>query len=264
MNREFTACAICVLFAESLCASQVDVQTIIQRSVAANKLDWDEAPNFSYSERDHGLNGIRTYEVSMILGSPYRRLVAVNDEPISAANEKKQQNRQQQALARRRAESQEERAERTGKYEKERKRDQLLMDQLTVAFDFKLMGEEKVGSHDTYVLKATPKAGYRPPNTETQVLTGMEGKLWIDKTSFQWVKVQAEVVHPVSIAGFLARVETGTRFELEKEPVADGVWLPSHFAMQSRATILHVVSRRGQEDETYSDYHRAAAAKPSE
>jgi hypothetical protein len=48
----------------------------------------------------------------------------------------------------------------------------------------------------------------------------MQGKLWIDKDSFQWVKVEAQVMHPVSIEGFLAKVEPGTHFELEKEPVA--------------------------------------------
>jgi len=85
----------------------------------------------------------------------------------------------------------------------------------------------------------------------------MRGTLWIDKDSFQWVKVAADVVHPVFIAGFLARVEPGTRFEVEKAPVADGVWLPTHFAMKSRANILFVLTHRENEDETYFDYHKA-------
>jgi len=95
------------------------------------------------------------------------------------------------------------------------------MQQLTEAFDFTLAGEERMGNHRVYVLDATPRAGYKPPNTETEVLTGMQGKLWIDKKTYQWVKVEAEVIHPVSIAGFLAKVEPGTRFELEKMPVGN-------------------------------------------
>jgi hypothetical protein len=58
----------------------------------------------------------------------------------------------------------------------------------------------------------------------------MQGKLWIDKPTCQWVNVEAEVVHPVSIAGFLAQVQPGTRFELEKMPVVEGSWLPKHFS----------------------------------
>src|SRR5215471_15537328 len=75
------------------------------------------------------------------------------------------------------------------------------------AFDFKLLGQQKKGSRDTYVLEAMPRPGYQPVNTETEVLTGMQGKLWIDKKSFEWVRVEAQVVRPVTIEGFLARVE---------------------------------------------------------
>jgi hypothetical protein len=88
------------------------------------------------------------------------------------------------------------------------------------------------------------------------VLKGMRGELWIDVKTFQWVKVEAHVVKPVSIAGFLARVEPGTRFELENMPVDDGVWLPRHFAMQSHAKILMLFNKKSQENETYSDYRK--------
>ncbi len=97
------------------------------------------------------------------------------------------------------------------------------------AFDFKLLGETRLNGDDVYALQATPRPGYHPPNMETQVLTGMQGELWIDKDIFQWVKVEAQVTHPLSIEGFLAKVEPGTHFELEKAPVARGVWLPTHF-----------------------------------
>jgi hypothetical protein len=93
---------------------------------------------------------------------------------------------------------------------------------------------------------------------ETEALTGMEGKMWIDKGSFQWVKVEAQVTHPVSIAGFLAQVEPGTHFELEKEPVSPGIWLPSHFSMRARSRILYLIPHRGQEEDTYFNYHKGS------
>lgn len=253
--------ALLILLAACLQGSPMDATSIVQRSVAANRRDWNAAPEYSYVECDRDGDGGRTYEVSMLLGFPYRRLVSIDGKPLSEANEEKQRSRLKQAFAQRRAESATVRAERTAKYERERKRNQLMMEQLATAFDFKLLGQEKAGRYDTYILEATPKPGYRPPNIETEVLTGMRGKLWIDKISFQWVKVEAEVVHPVSIAGFVARVEKGTRFELEKTPVAAGVWLPSHFAMESRARILGVVTRREKEEQTYSGYRKTDATK---
>jgi hypothetical protein len=66
----------------------------------------------------------------------------------------------------------------------------------------------------------------------------MRGKLWIEKRTLQWEKGEAQVIHPVSIAGFLAQVEPGTHFELEKMPVEDGIWFPKHFAMSSLARVL--------------------------
>jgi len=128
---------------------------------------------------------------------------------------------------------------------------------LVKAFDFKLLSEQRLNGYDVYVLQAKPRPSYQPPNMETRVLTGMQGHLWIDKNTFQWVKVEAQVTRPVSIAGFLARVEPGTHFELDKTPVSADVWLPRHFSMRSRAKILFLFHHEGQEDDTYFGYHKA-------
>jgi hypothetical protein len=85
----------------------------------------------------------------------------------------------------------------------------------------------------------------------------MEGKLWIDEKTFQWVKVEARVIRPVSIGAFLAQVEPGTHFELQKMPVAENIWLPKHFAMKSQAKVLFFFTRKSQADETYYGYHKA-------
>jgi hypothetical protein len=237
--------------------AQLDVHTIIARSVEANARDWKAAPDYEYVERDRQQGGgTKTYEELMILGSRYERLVAVDGKPLSLEQQQEEKQKLDAAIAERQRESQWERAQRIARYEKDRKRDHLLMEQLTKAFDFKLMGEQRSGAYEVYVLKATPRLGYVPPNNETKVLTGMEGKLWIDKKTFQWVKVEATVIHPVSIEGFLAQVEPGTRFELEKMPVTDNIWLPKHFAMKSQARVLFFFTRRSQADETYYGYHK--------
>ena len=251
------AWSVVSLFAASPQSSPTDLQTVIQRSVVANRLDWSAAPQYSYSERDRQDKGSKTYEVVMIQGSPYRRLVALNNKPLSPADQDKEGWLMKDAIAKRRAESREERVARTAEYEKERNRDRSLMDELAEAFDFRSLGQQKLGNRDVYLLRATPRPGYRPPNIETEVLTGMRGTLWIRQGQLSMGEGRADVVHPVFIAGFLARVEPGTRFEVEKAPVADGVWLPTHFAMKSRAKILFVLTHRENEDETYFDYHKA-------
>jgi len=236
-----------------------DVQTIIQRSVQANEKDWQADPQYDHYETDQeDGNPPQTYEVRMILGSPYKRLVAVNGSTLSAEQQGSEQHKMQQEIAKRQAETPQQRAERIAKWQKDRKRDHLLMEQLTAAFDFKLLGQQKLGPYQVYTLRATPRLGYKPPNMQSQVLTGMQGKLWIDTNTFQWVKVQAKVMQPVSIQGFLATVEPGTHFELEKAPVGDGVWEPAHFSMKSQAKVLFFFSHRSQENDVYFGYRKAS------
>ena len=41
-------------------------------------------------------------------------------------------------------------------------------------------------------------------------------------------------IHPVRMEDFLAQVEPGTRFEIEKSPVEDDSWLTKHYLMRER------------------------------
>jgi len=236
---------------------QPDARAIIQRSVQANETDWKAAPSYNYLERDlQPDGGTKTYQVMMVDGSPYQELVAVNGQPLSSDQQEDEKKKLEQITEQRRGESQAARNGRIAKYEKERKRDHALMEELAKAFDFAVTGEQSLNGFDVYVLQATPRAGYQPPTMETQVLTGMKGKLWIDKKSYQWVKIEAQVIHPVHIIGFLARVDPGTRFELEKTPVGENVWLAKHFSMKSHAKILSVFAHNSSADETYWDYRK--------
>ena len=245
--------AICGV--DAPCAAP-DVQTIIKNSVARNQADWNAAPDYAFRERDREGTGTKTYEVTMIFGSPYRRLIAIDNEPLPPQDSAREQRKLEQVTAQRRAESADQREKRIAAYEKDRRRDHLMMEQLTQAFDFKFVGERVVNGHDVYALRATPRKGYKPPNMDTQVLPAMRGELWIDKKTFQWVKVTAQVIRPASIDGILAQVQPGTRFELEKMPVDKDIWLAKHFAMRSSAKILYIFNRSDQEDDTFSDYRK--------
>lgn len=250
---------VLAFFAPSISPVGPNVTSIIQCSVAANEKDWQAAPEYSYRERDWDPEGTKTYRDFMLHGSPYQYLITENGKPLSPEEQANEQQKLEQTSRQRENESPEQKQARISKYQDDRKRNHLMMEQLTDAFEFKLLGEQKLDGFDVYVLSATPRPGYQPPNMETKALTGMRGKLWIDEKTSQWVKVTAEVVHPVTVEGFLARIEPGTRFELEKVPVGDGVWLPSHFSMRSRARIFFIFPRRREEDEKYFGYQKGTS-----
>jgi hypothetical protein len=238
-----------------------DANTIIQRSVEVLKRDWQAAPEYDYFERDLEHHEFRTYQVMMILGSPYRRLEAVDDTPLSPENRQKEQQKLESAIAQRCGESELQTEQRIQEFNNDRKRDHRMIQELANAFVFTLLDDQSLDGHMTWFLQAVPRPGYEPADKETKVLTGMQGKLWIDKATFQWVKVEASVIHPVSIEGFLAKAEPGTEFELEKAPVSGGVWLPEHFSVKSKAEILSFIGHKTHDEETYSNYQKATVVE---
>jgi hypothetical protein len=192
----------------------------------------------------------------MIEGSSYNRLIAVNGEPLSQEQEAQEQRKMDNVIAQRKRESPRQRHARIAKFQAERRRDFNMLNQLSLAFNFELVGESELEGFQVYELKATPKPGYRPPNMDSQVLPGMEGHLWVDQKTFHWVKVVARVIRPVSIEGFLAQVEPGTEFEIEKRPIEGDVWQITHYAMHAHAKVLFMFNHNAADDETYSNFRR--------
>jgi hypothetical protein len=234
----------------------IDAAEIVRRSIEANKEDWKQLPHFDYFLREHEGNGSKTYLSHMILGSRYNELVAVNNQPLPPEAAAKEKQKLESEIRARQNETPERRDERIRNFRKDMERNQLFMAELGEAFDFTLVKTDEMNGVRVHVLAAKPRRGYQPPNMQAKALTGMEGTMWIDAETFHWVKVQAQVVRPVSIEGFLARVLKGTHFELDQIRVEEGIWLPSRFVMQSRAKVLLVFSRSDHDYEEYFDYRR--------
>lgn len=245
-------------------ALTVDVNELVRRSVAATERNFRQSDNYAFVERDvtekldsGGAVKSRTarrYAVSMIDGAPYRRLMAVNGKPLTREAGRREMVKMEAERNRRLAESKADRAKRIATYEREHNQELSMLREMADAFQYTLAGEEVVNGRPAYVLEAAPKPGYAPKTRDTKVLTSMRGKLWIDKADRQWVKVEAEVIRPVSFY-MIASVGPGTKFLLEQSPVGGGVWQPAHFAARVDSSVLWV-SRNSNRDERYTDYHR--------
>jgi hypothetical protein len=239
---------------------QENAANIVQSSAEANERDWAAVPEFDNFERDRTKEGDKTYSVTMLEGSPYERLIAVNGKNLTSPKQQEEQEKYEKAITARQHESPDQRSRRIAKYQADRKRDQTLIQQMISAFDYRLVGKRSLNGFRVYVLKATPRRGYKPIDRDSEVLTGMEGTMWIDQKTFQWVRVAAHVIHPVRIEGFLAEVEPGTKFEVEKRPVNGDIWLATRYSMRANAKVLLLFPHRGQEDDSYFNYHKAASA----
>jgi hypothetical protein len=251
------------LFTTCIYGSDVDVQDIVRRAASTMQADWAAAPGFAFVQRDlttsKGTTTRKTHQVFMISGSDYYMPIAIDDAPLSADQQKLELQKLANEVARRNRETPAEALQRSEQYRKTREQNGILIAEFTKAFTFTLAGEETLNGHACYVLDAKPLAGYRPPNRTAKILTGMQGRLWIDKESFHWVKAEAKAIKPVSVFGFFAKVMPGTRLELEMIPVTNSIWLVSLFDVDLRLSILWRKSTKAT-DSTFSDYRPAAAA----
>ena len=243
--------------------SAPDVSSIIRKSVTVNTVDWKAQPRYSHLERDTKTkidsageataSHSKAFQVTMIEGSPYNRLIELEHEPLTSFQAQQERDKFNREVQRRRNESPDQRRARISKYQSDRAEEHLLMQQMIDAFTFKLNREEQVEGVDCYLLDAIPNPDYTPPVEKARVLLGMKGHLWIDKAEYHWVKVEAEVINPVQFGFFIAQVKPGTKFELEQAPVG-GVWLPKRFAETVNASLFGIYGMRSKQEEIYSDY----------
>jgi hypothetical protein len=259
-------CALLVVFAARILVAAPNPEAvlprneeIVRKSVEAIRADWAQAPKYTYLERDvdskrNGPRLAKTYRVLMIDGSPYNLVTAMNDHPLSSDEKALEDRKLKREIEKRQRESAWQRQRRIAKYERERDHDHQMLNEMVNAFEFQLAGQAQVDGHHCWVMDAEPKPGYDPTDHEGRVLKEMKGRLWIDKATNQWVKVHAEVVRPVNFYGFLAKVGPGTEFDLEQQPLADGVWMPKVFNVNVHASALGFFSENSTENDSYADY----------
>jgi hypothetical protein len=241
-------------------ASLLDPRQIVSQSIAATQRSWDARGHYTFTERDEdrrmdALGQVKSENVDvtqMILvnGIRFEQLMEHNGQLPSAEEQKKRD----KDLEKLKHETPEEQAARLRKDQENRS----FLRDLLEAFDFHLIGEEILDGRSAYVLKATPHPGYRAHGKYGKLFSRVEGKLWVDKQDFGWVKVDGEVTQSFSIGLLVARVQRGSHIIMEQTCVGDAVWVPKRLEMRASATILFLKSLDLQRILTYTDYRPAS------
>jgi hypothetical protein len=251
----------------ALAAAQApDAREIVRRSLEANEQNWKIARNYTFlqrtEERRMDSSGqvkskeVKTYDITLLEGSPYIRLVARDDHPLPPADEKKEQDKLNKSIVERMKETPAQRERRISDYDKRRSRQQDAMREIGDAFDFQIVGLDRVEGHDVWVLQATPRPGYQPRSSDAKILPHVRGKLWIDQKSYHWAKLEAEVITPISWGLFLVRLDSGARIHFDETRVNDEVWLPRHIWIAASARLGLFKKLRVEEDTVYKNYRR--------
>jgi hypothetical protein len=249
-------------------ASVLDVSQIVRQSIAATERSWNARDHYTYSERDEdrrldsdGRVKSEDVDVSKIIfvdEAPFEQLVERNGRPPSAEEQRKQA----EQVDKLKRETPQERVARLRQQQESRS----FIREVPEGFDFQLIGEEVVNRRPAYVIRATPRVGYRARGTYGKLMSKVEGKLWVDKQDFGWVKVDGEVTQPFSMGLFLARVLRGSHITMDQTRFEDGIWMPARIEMRASARILFVKSYDINRILAYSHYQllqRATLASTS-
>ena len=240
-------------------ASVLDAREIVGLSVAATERSWQARNHYIYMERDEdrrldSLGHVKSENIDvsrMILvnGARFEQLIEHNGQLPSA----KEQRKSAEDLDKLKHETPDERAARLRKDQENRS----FLEEVLQAFDFQLVGEETVGGRPAYVLQATPHAGYHTHGKYGKMFCKIEGKLWVDKQDFGWIRVDGQVTQSFSMGLFVARVQRGSHIILEQTCVGDAVWVPRRLEVRAGARILFLKSLDIDRILTYSDYRPA-------
>ena len=236
----------------------MDFGEIVQRATAALKSDWASDPLYACVERDEVQKGekvtSKTFEVVMIDGSDYHLPLAVDDQPLSPDRQKAELIKFKNEVERRKKESPSARRARINAWKKQRDENGELLLDFPTALTFQLAGEETRNGHPAYVLSATPIPGLVPTTRAAKVLTGIEGKAWVEKDTLHPMLVECTVVKAVPVYGALASVLPGTDIEIRMTPVTNSIWLIDEVTTKLNVSKLHLFKSSAVTRSTYTEY----------
>jgi hypothetical protein len=208
---------LAVFFLLAPMVAQPQEYTSLLRRCSQHEKDALQNPQrFQFLERAQQEWGSETRSVIETRDGRVDRIIAFNDEPLAADQQKKQQERLTRLLnsddaLRKEISDQREEAERRQK----------LVATVPEAFLFEFVARDADGLKFSFL----PNPKFSPSNRETQVFKGMRGVIWINPEYERVVRVEGELFKDVNFGwGILGRLHKGGRFEVVQTQVSPGVW----------------------------------------
>jgi hypothetical protein len=122
-----------------------------------------------------------------------------------------------------------------------------------------LAGEDVIDGVPVWIVDGVPRAGYKPKSKTAGYFTKMKGRIWIAKSDFHAVKIDATTMDTIAIGAFLIRFAKGGHVGVEFSRVNNEVWMPKHVVLTGSARVLLVKGYHVDADFTFSDYKKFSA-----
>ena len=183
------------------------------------------------------LGNVRTFEVypSIEPGRTYKRLVAVNDVPLPAAELARRDAAHRQRLEAEMktlsGETPAQRGAREQRHAARMARQRREVDETFDSFRYTVEGREPLDGHARPLLRVamTPRKEFRATsdNDFVKYAKKFKGYAWVDEADGQVVRIRLEAIEPLSLGwGIIGRVHKGSVAMFERRKVNGEVWLP--------------------------------------
>jgi hypothetical protein len=208
-----------------------------------------------------------TWDVTPLEKSMYRRLIERDGKPLPPKDARQQeaarQKREaawQETEAQRAGETPEQRQKRLAAREHARQQAQREMDEVVEGFDLRLGADEQIDGVPVWVIEGAPRPGFKFKATKFASAFGkVKGRMWVAKSDYQPVRIDAETTDTIAFGGVLARVYKGTRMHVEFTHVNGEVWLPKSMSFRVSGRILLLKGVREEGDVAFSGYKKFSA-----
>lgn len=247
-------------------AQTPDPLDIVRRSLEQDRTNFERARDYTFVERSELRRYSRkgqltkteseTFDVLILGGRPYKKLVAKDDRPLSQKEAEKAEREFEKELRKRRGESGRERRALLEKEERRRRESREFLAEIPRAFHFRMAGVDSIDGFPVWVIDAEPRADFKPSAKRADLLPKFRGRIWIAQNDLQWVRVEAETVDTVSFGLFLARLGPGARLTFEQHRVNDEIWLPSRATTKLNARLALLKSFNAEVDVAWRDYRK--------
>ena len=151
------------------------------------------------------------------------------------------------------------------KVKEERRREgrRTVMEDVVAVLTFKMAHREKVDGRDAIVFTFTQKPDADAQTREGRIAKAFTGRVLVDEAAREVMRVEAKAVDTISFGfGLIARLYEGTTVTLHREPIQNGLWLPTsiRFAGEGRALLFRKLNVDQRIE--WSDYKKVLDTGP--